>query len=129
MVVVAAVVRGGIVAAAICLPLALVSRQVLDDGDGSPLAPALLLAVLIGFAVGGFVAARVAGTAPFTNGGLAALAAFVAIQGVAAILLLLDGDVPSAPALVFNAVLAFGSGLAGGAVAARTRRRTEGQAS
>ena len=114
-----AVGRGAAVAIAICLPLALVSQQVADDGGGSPLSGLLLLLVLAGFAVGGFVAGRSATAAPFTNGGLAAVLAYVAIQGTALLVGLGDGETPSLPALVFNGLLAYGCGLAGGALAAR----------
>ena len=111
--------RGAVVAIAICLPLALVSQQVADEGEGSPLSGLLLLLVLAGFAVGGFVAGRAATTAPFTNGGLAAVLAYVVIQGTALVISVVQGDTPSVPALVFNGLLAYGCGLAGGALAAR----------
>lgn len=123
----AAVGRGAVVAIAVCLPLALVSRQVVGEEEASPLSAVLFLAVLVGLSLGGFVAARSASSAPFTNGGLAALAAFVVIQGTALVVRLLDGDAPSAPALVFNAILAFGSGVAGGAVASRRSRPQRGR--
>lgn len=115
----AAVVRGAAVAIAICLPLALVSQQVADGGGGSPVSGLLLLLVFAGFAVGGFVAGRSATAAPFTNGGLAAVLAYVAIQGTALVVSVVDGNTPSIPALVFNGLLAYGCGLAGGALAAR----------
>ena len=114
-----AVGRGAVVAIAICLPLALVSQQVADDGGGSPLSGLLLLLVLVGFAAGGFVAGRSATAAPFTNGGLAAVLAYLAIQGGALLVGLGDGETPSIPALVLNGLLAYGCGLAGGALAAR----------
>lgn len=119
-----AIGRGTAVAIAICLPLALVSEQAADEGEGSPLSGLLLLLVLAGFAVGGFVAGRSAAAAPFTNGGLAAVLAYVAIQGTALVVGVGDGDTPSIPALVFNGLLAYGCGLAGGALAAR---RSAGQ--
>jgi len=118
------VARGAAVAIALCLPLALVSRQVADDGDGSPVTALLFVLVLAGLAVGGFVAARSAAAAPFTNGGLAALLAFVAIQGVALVVRGADGDPTSVPDLVFNGLLAYGCGLAGGAVAGRKQARS-----
>lgn len=108
-------------AVVICVPLALVSEAV-ADGDGSPLTPLLFAAVLVGFAIGGRTAARRATGAPFTNGGLAALLAFLVIQGAALVVRLADGDPPAVPVLVFNGLLAYGCGLAGGAVAARSRR-------
>lgn len=118
----AAVVRGAAVAVAVCLPLALVARA-LDDGDGAPLSALLFLGVLAGFAAGGAVAARAAAGAPFTNGGLAALLAFVAIQGTALVIsAATDGDLASFPSLVFNGLLAFGCGVAGSVVAARRSR-------
>jgi putative membrane protein (TIGR04086 family) len=120
-----AVLRGAGVAVAVCLPLALISQQVVAEDDGSPLAAALFLAVLVGFAIGGYVAARAPTAAPFTNGGLAALGAFVVIQGTALVVRLVAGDPPSAPVLVFNALLAFACGLAGGAVASRVARRED----
>lgn len=118
--------RGAAVAVAICVPLALVSRQVADGGDGSPVTALLFVVVLAGLAVGGFVAARSAAAAPFTNGGLAALLAFVAIQGVALAVRSADGDPTSVPDLVFNGLLAYGCGLAGGAIAGRRQARPPG---
>jgi len=123
-----AVIRGAIVAIAVCLPLALLSQQVIDADRTSPLAAPLFLLVLVGFAAGGFVAARAAGGAPFTNGGLAALAAFAVIQGAALVIRLAADDPPAIPVIVFNGLLAYACGLAGGAVAARRRRRPDGQA-
>lgn len=121
----AAVLRGAAVAIAICLPLALIGQQVVDEGDGSPLTGLLFVAVLAGFAVGGFVAARAASTAPYTNGGLAALAAFMVIQGTAVVVRLVAGGGVSVPVLVFNGLLAFGCGLAGGTIASRTANHGE----
>lgn len=120
-----AVLRGAAVAVAICLPLALIGQQLVDEGDGSPLTGLLFVGVLVGFAVGGFVAARAASTAPYTNGGLAALLAFVVIQGSAVVVRLVAGDSISAPVLVFNGLLAFGCGLAGGTIASRTAHRPQ----
>ena len=120
----AAVGRGAAVAIAICLPLALISQQLVDREDGSPFTALLFLTVLVGFVIGGFVAARAATSAPFTNGGLAALLAFVAIQGTAlAVRLAADDGPPAFPVIVFNGLLAYGCGLAGGAIAARSRSK------
>ena len=118
-----AVARGAAVAVAICLPLALLGRA-LEDGDGSPLAALLFLGVLAGLAAGGTVAARAAADVPFTNGGLAALLAYVAIQGTALVVsAFTDGDPASVPSLVFNALLAYGCGVAGSAIVGRRARR------
>lgn len=121
--------RGAVVAVAICLPLALVSREVADGGGASPASALLFVLVLAGLAAGGLVAARSAAVAPFTNGGLAALLAFVAIQGVALAVRGAAGVPASLPALVFNGLLAYGCGLAGGAVAARRRAGARGAGS
>ncbi len=115
-------VRGAAVAVATCLPLALVSRAVADEDGGSPVTALLFVLVLAGLAFGGLVAARAAAVAPFTNGGLAALLAFVAIQGVALVVRGADGDSTSVPGLVFNGLLAYGCGLAGAAAATRQAR-------
>lgn len=117
-----AIGRGAAVSLVVCLPLALVSQQVADGNDGSPLTALLFVLVLGGFAVGGLVAARSATTAPFTNGGLAALLAFLAIQGTALVIRLVEEDPPPIPVLVFNGLLAYGCGLAGAAISARRRR-------
>ena len=120
-----AVARGAAVAVAICLPLALLGLALDDgDGDGSPLAALLFLGVLAGLAAGGAVAARAAADVPFTNGGLAALLAYVAIQGTALVVsAFTDGDAASVPSLVFNALLAYGCGVAGSAIVGRRARR------
>jgi hypothetical protein len=120
-----AVLRGAAVAVVVCLPLALVSQALADADGGDAAVVVLFFAVLAGLALGGFVAARVAGTAPYSNGGVAAAAAFVAIQGTALVVRALlgdGGDGPTVPGVVFNALLAYGCGLAGGAVASRWRR-------
>jgi hypothetical protein len=122
----AAIGRGAAVAVALCLPLALVSQAVADGEGGDGLAVLLFVAVLLGLAGGGFVAGQRARAAPFTNGGLAAVAAYVAIQGTALVVRGVvgdgDGDGPSIPSMVFTGLLAYGCGLAGGAVASRRRR-------
>ena len=120
------VARGAAVAVAACVPLALISREVADGDGASPLTALLFVLVLGGLAVGGLVAARAAEVAPFTNGGLAALLAFVAIQGVALAVRGADGDTATVPQLVFNGLLAYGCGLAGGAIAARRQPRRHG---
>ncbi len=119
-----AVVRGAVMAVVICLPLALVSQAV-DGDDGSGIRTGLFFGVLAGLAAGGAVAARAAAAVPYTNGGLAALRAFVAIPGTALVVrLVTDGDTPSLPSLVFVALLAYGCGVAGSVLG--TRRRATG---
>lgn len=117
-----AIGRGALVAAVLCLPFALIGRVVADDG-GPPVLTSLFVAVLIGFAVGGFVAARAGGALPYTDAALAALTAFVVIQGTAALVSVARGDTPSLPAVAFSAMLAIGAGVAGGLVAVRRTGR------
>lgn len=117
-----AIGRGALVAAAVCLPLALIG-QVVSGDDGTPAPAVLFVAVLVGFAIGGFVAARVSAGLPYTDAALAALAAFVVIQGTAALVAVARGDTPSLPAVAFSAVLAIGAGVAGGLAAVRMAQR------
>lgn len=122
-----AVLRGALVAIAVSLPLALISQAV-ADGDGSPLTVVLFLGVLLGLAAGGAVAAGSAPSAPYSNAGLAALTAYVAIQGTALVVAAATGDDggPALAGVVFTGLLAYGCGLAGGAVAGRGRRGRDG---
>lgn len=117
-----ALLKGMAVTIAVCLPLALLSQAV-ADGDDEPggLAVVLFLAVLAGFVLGGWVAARSAREAPITNGAVAALAGFAVIQGVAVIVRLAGGDDVNVVAIVFNGVAAYGCGLVGALVAGRGR--------
>jgi hypothetical protein len=118
-----AVLRGSAVAIAICLPAALAAQAVVDtpEGDDPPATVFLFfLLVLLGFALGGWWAARSAPTAPYTNGAVAALAAFVVIQGVAVVVRVVGGDGVNVPALVFNGLVAYLSGLAGAFVWSRS---------
>lgn len=111
---------GAVVAMAIALPAALVAQVLVDDADDG-LVFVFFTLVLVGFAVGGFVAARRAPTAPFSNAALAALLAFAVIQGVGAVRRhLIDDDVQWAGVL-FAALLAYAAGLLGALVAGRQR--------
>lgn len=113
------ILRGATVAICICLPAALAAQALVDvpEGDDPPATVFLFFAlVLVGFAVGGWWAARSAPAAPYSNGAVAALAAFVVIQGIALVVRLVAGDPVNIPALVFNGLVAYGAGLLGAAI-------------
>lgn len=118
-----AVLKGMAVTIVVCLPLALLSQAVSDGGD-DPGALSLLLfvAVLAGFVLGGAVAARSAPEAPITNGAVAALLGYAVIQGVALVVRVVAGEDVSVVAIVFNGIAAYGCGLVGALLAARTER-------
>lgn len=113
-----AIAAGAGVATGVCLPVAILAQLAAgDDADPSNLVFLFFLLILAGFALGGYVAARLAPLAPYSNGALAASATFVAIQGVAILVRLArDRDVNLAT-IPFNALVAYGSGLAGAALA------------
>ena len=113
-----AVALGAVVAIAVALPAALVAQVVVDDAD-NPLSFVFFALVLFGFAAGGYAAARHAPDAPFSNGALAALAAFVVIQGFGAIRRAIIDDPVSVASVMFTALLAYAAGLLGALVAAR----------
>lgn len=117
-----AIVRGVAVAICICLPAALAAQALVDvpEGEDPPATVFLFFAlVLVGFALGGWWAARSAPAAPYSNGAIAALAAFAVIQGVALVVRLVAGDSVNIPALVFNGLVAYGAGLLGAAIWSR----------
>lgn len=121
----AAVRTGALVAVALCLPVALVAQLIVDDNADSqpPIVYVLYIAVLIGFATGGFAAAKRTTESPYSSGAVAALAAFVAIQAVGIVARLIDGDPIRFVLIVTNALLAYGCGLLGAAVDVRQRPR------
>ena len=116
-----AIRTGALVAIAICLPVALVAEAIVDQDDDSqpPIVFVLYLAVLVGFVVGGWFAAKRASESPYSSGALAALAAFVAIQAVGIVARLVDGDDIRVTLIVTNGLLAYGCGLLGGGLEAR----------
>lgn len=116
-----AVRAGALVAIAICLPTALVSQAIVDeDADSQPaIVYVLYVLVLLGFVVGGWVAAKRTTESPYTSGAVAALAAFVAIQALGVVARLIDGDDIRITLIVTNGLLAYGAGLLGGGFVAR----------
>ncbi|MFP5321120.1 MAG: hypothetical protein ACLGIC_04650 [Acidimicrobiia bacterium] len=115
-----AVAIGAGVALAVCVPAALLA-QVLDDAgtvdDDSSWLLVLFGVILLGMGAGGYVAAVQRLDAPLTNGALAALAAYLIVQGIGAIRLLASGDDVTWVAIPFFALLSASAGMAGGLVA------------
>jgi len=114
-----AVIKGSAVAIAICLPVTIVANVIHDENPDSALLPLLFVCVAAGFGVGGFVAARTNDDAPFSNGALAALAAFVVIQGIAIVVRLAGGRPIRLGAVVGAALIAYAAGIIGAALARR----------
>jgi len=115
-----AVAVGTGAALAISVPAAVLA-QVLDDAgtvdDDSAWLGVLFGVILLGLGLGGYVAAVRRLDAPLTNGALAALAAYLLVQGVGAVRLLLAGDDVTWLAIPFFALLSASAGMAGGLVA------------
>ena len=80
---------------------------------------AFLAPVLIGFGAGAYVAARRAVAGPLTNGALAAVTAFVVVQGVGLVRRLAAGEPISLTSIAFAALLAYSCGLIGAVIAMR----------
>lgn len=117
-----AVLVGAAVALVVCVPAAVVGQVLTDRESDAVVVP--FLAVLVGLAAGGYAAARVAPTAPYTNAALAALLAFVAVQAVGVVLRVARDDPVRITQIVFSGLLAYASGLLGGVVASsRASRR------
>jgi putative membrane protein (TIGR04086 family) len=114
-----AVLLGAAAAVAIAVPTAVLNAAVVDDGEETNLVFGTLLLVLAGFAVGGFVAARRAPDGPLANGAVAALCAFLVVQGAGVVRRLAADEPLSLPSLAFAALLAYSSGLLGALAASR----------
>lgn len=116
-----AIEAGAVAALWVAVPAA-VAGEVLVDGEGgerSALALALTAVILAGCALGGFVAASARREAPLSHGAVAALAAYVVVQGAGVVLLAVRGEEIRVVAILFNAMLASSVGLLGAMVATR----------
>lgn len=112
---------GAAVAVAVCVPAAVAGQVLTDRESDAVVVP--FLAVLLGLAAGGYVAARLAPEAPYSNAALAALAAFVAVQAVGIVLRVARDDPVRVTQIVFSGLLAYASGLLGGVVASSRGER------
>lgn len=115
-----AVVTGAAVALAIGVPAAILA-QVLDEAgsvdDNSSWLLVLFGVILVGMGAGGYVAANRRLDAPLTNSAVAALAAYLLVQIIGAVRLLLAGDDVTWVAIPFFALLSASAGMAGGLLA------------
>lgn len=117
---------GAIVALAVAAPAALVAQALYSAdaiSDGSNWVFVFTAVILCGCALGGFVAGRKRPDAPLSHGALAALAAFVIVQGIGVAVRLVDGDTIDAVKIVFNAMLSAAVGLLGGLLATRSGKQ------
>ena len=115
-----AVRTGALVAIAICLPIAILANVLIDD-DTSGATTAFFVAVLAGFAVGGWVAATRAVETPYSSAGISGLVAFAAIEAVAIVSLALRDEPIEVVVIVANAFFAYGAAMLGAAIVARRR--------
>ena len=119
----AAVRAGTIAAIAICLPVSIIGKVLVDDPEHSSATPLVFVAVLAGFAVGGWVAATRSVDSPYTTALVSSLVAFVLIEIVSVISLALRDKDVDAVVIISNAFFAYASGLLGAAIVARSRPR------
>jgi putative membrane protein (TIGR04086 family) len=115
------ILKGMAAAIIVCLPLAIVANVVRDRHPNSALLPILFIAVIVGFLFAGFVAARSATDAPYSNGAVAALAGFVVIQAVAVVVRVVGDKPVNAGRIVGTGLIAYAAGLLGGLVASKGR--------
>ncbi len=115
-----AIRAGALVAVAICLPLAILANVLIDDEE-SAATTVSFVAVLAGFAVGGWVAARRSVEAPYSSAGMSGLVAFAAIEVVTIVSLALRDESINVVVIVANAFFAYGAAMLGGAIVARSR--------
>lgn len=115
-----AVLFGAVVSLVIAVPPAVLA-QIQSDRDaleGSNWVLALFAVVLIAFVAGGYAAAKRTRREPLVNGALAAVAAFVVVQGYGVVRRLADGDEIRWFGILFAALLAASCGTVGAIVAA-----------
>lgn len=113
-----ALLKGAAMTVAISLPTAVLGGIVEDDTAQG----VILVAILLGFAAGGFVAGRTAAENPYSTGALAAFAGSSVVQLVAIVVGIVEGSgVPFGP-IVFYALVSYGCGLTGAVAGARRAR-------
>jgi hypothetical protein len=80
------------------------------------------LVIIFGFAIGGFVAAKLSPTLPLQHAAAAAGLAFLAVQAVAVVSLLVRGRSVNVVGIVVSLLLSACAGVIGGMVAVREPR-------
>jgi predicted permease len=115
-----AVGAGAVLAVVIALPAALVGEAAADgDDDPSGLVLLCFIVVLLAFVAGGWLAARRAPDAPYSNGAVGALAGFAVIQLGGVVANIVQDESVRPASIAFSALLATASGLVGALVATR----------
>ncbi|MFN8039209.1 MAG: hypothetical protein U0Q07_08375 [Acidimicrobiales bacterium] len=120
-----AIARGVGVAVAITVPTGVVSQLL---PTRSAWAYVTFVVILVGLAVGGYVAGRAGPAMAMTHGAIAGLVTYLAVQGVGVITRLARGEMVTWSSIPFLAMIATGCGVLGGYLAdnAERRRTAEG---
>lgn len=122
-----ALVQGAAAGVLIVGPLAGLSVLLVDEGDtdgSGGLGAIFFIAILVGFAVVGWLASRAAPRVPLSHGSIAALVAYVVVQATILLIAVVAGydTDPSPIGLVVGALLATSAGTLGALVAQRRNR-------
>lgn len=115
-----AIRAGALTAIAICLPMAIVANVLIDDEE-SAATTVFFVAVLAGFAIGGWVAAKRSIDTPYSSAGVSGLVAFAAIEAVTVVSLALRDETINVVVIVANAFFAYGAAMLGAAIVSRRR--------
>jgi hypothetical protein len=119
-----AVGAGALMAAIIAVPSALMSRALGIDEDSTWM-PLFFGLILVGFLLGGALAARSATSMPLTHAGIAALMTFVVVQGIGLVRRLIADDGVEVAGIAFAGFLSLSAGILGGLIALRMRDRSK----
>ncbi len=121
-----AVLVGAAVSLVIAVPPAVLAQIQYDRDalEGSNLVLVLFAVVLIAFMAGGYVTATRARGEPLTNGAVAAMVAYLVVQGFGIIRRLDDGDEIRWVGIVFAALLAASCGTVGAVLASMRDHRS-----
>jgi len=120
-----AIARGVGAAAVITVPTGVVSQLL---PTRSAWAYVTFVVILIGLAVGGYVAGRAGPAMAMTHGAIAGLLTYVAVQGVGVVTRLARGEMVTWSSMPFLAMIATGCGVLGGFLADQGERRRATQA-
>jgi putative membrane protein (TIGR04086 family) len=121
-----AVAVGAAVALVVAVPAAVIGEVTIGDDPPDDQSSAVFLVtalVLLGCFLGGFVAGSKRPDAPLTHGALAALTAYLLVQGIGAVIVAARGDDLSLVGTAFKALLTASVGLLGGLLANRRTAR------
>lgn len=121
-----AVLAGALVALAIAVPAGILAQALDEAGkveDDSTWLIVLFAVILAGMAAGGHLAAIRRLDAPLSNSAVAALSAYLLVQAVAAVRLVLLDEPVTWVAIPFFALLCSAAGMTGGLVADHRARK------